>query len=610
MTRRLLLFSFFLNVLSSLPAQDTTKAVKPAIVVWSFSRGDAEKGITHPGPDTSLTGTQRYARRTTIGNNGLPQFSLSPDSLPAPGFGYVPEAFHFRGFNLSTITYFTTRSPFTEINFAAGSKKEMQFRLLHTQNVNKNLNFAAGFQRIRSEGFYQRQSTNDNNFSLTSNYTSKKNKYQLLAFALYNSYNYAVNGGVQADSLFEDAVGTDKRLVAVNLASATRRERNKTFSATQYFHLKQWPVKDSTQKPVPKSSLIHTFSIGDASWIYDDKNASSGFYSNIFKDSVTTLDSAYSWKLENTLALRQALSKSATGSVFAASVRHEFGGVKQDIYDTTFSNFYASIHLTGVAESSGLRMSLGGQYCVSGSHSGDAEVYMSSRWEGRSSALVLHVSGRMLEPAFLYQRYSGNHFAWSYDLEKTAQQRISVDWMNKKLKLGLGAAMYNHINYVYFDTYAMPKQMPGQFQVYTAHLTKDFQWKKLCFNNKVVYQAVPDSVPLRLPELYSKHSLFLEFILFKGALGLQFGTDVFFHTAYYSPAYMPATGVFYIQNEKKTGDYPFIDVFANMKIKKVNLFLKMEHLNSGMMGNTYYQGLHLPTPDRAFKFGLRWRFFD
>jgi hypothetical protein len=85
---------------------------------------------------------------------------------------------------------------------------------------------------------------------------------------------------------------------------------------------------------------------------------------------------------------------------------------------------------------------------------------------------------------------------------------------------------------------------------------------------------------------------------------------VFYTSAYYANAYMPATGQFYIQTEKKYGDYPFIDFFINAQIKTVRIFIKVDHLNSGLMGNYYMLTPHYPMSDRAFKFGISWRFFD
>ena len=47
-----------------------------------------------------------------------------------------------------------------------------------------------------------------------------------------------------------------------------------------------------------------------------------------------------------------------------------------------------------------------------------------------------------------------------------------------------------------------------------------------------------------------------------------------------------------------------------MKIKNARVFLKMEHVNSGLMGRTYYAAPHKPYTDRIFKIGINWKFYD
>jgi hypothetical protein len=90
---------------------------------------------------------------------------------------------------------------------------------------------------------------------------------------------------------------------------------------------------------------------------------------------------------------------------------------------------------------------------------------------------------------------------------------------------------------------------------------------------------------------------------------VQIGFDVSFYSSYYADAYMPALGQYYLQNRKLIGNYPFIDFFFNMKVKHANIFFKSEHVNSGFMG-AYYLAPHIPAPDRSFKVGIRWMFYD
>jgi hypothetical protein len=47
-----------------------------------------------------------------------------------------------------------------------------------------------------------------------------------------------------------------------------------------------------------------------------------------------------------------------------------------------------------------------------------------------------------------------------------------------------------------------------------------------------------------------------------------------------------------------------------MKIKIVNAFFKIEHLNSGFSGNNYMLTPHYAMAPRTFKFGVSWKLFN
>jgi hypothetical protein len=73
---------------------------------------------------------------------------------------------------------------------------------------------------------------------------------------------------------------------------------------------------------------------------------------------------------------------------------------------------------------------------------------------------------------------------------------------------------------------------------------------------------------------------------------------------------MPATGRFYRQESIKAGDYPFVNAFLNLKLKRTRIFLMMDHLNSKLSGNGFYMVPSYPMNIRMFRYGLAWTFYD
>ena len=52
------------------------------------------------------------------------------------------------------------------------------------------------------------------------------------------------------------------------------------------------------------------------------------------------------------------------------------------------------------------------------------------------------------------------------------------------------------------------------------------------------------------------------------------------------------------------------DFYLNARIKTVNFFFMISHVNAGLSGYNYFTALHYPSPDRYFKLGLRWMFLN
>jgi hypothetical protein len=73
---------------------------------------------------------------------------------------------------------------------------------------------------------------------------------------------------------------------------------------------------------------------------------------------------------------------------------------------------------------------------------------------------------------------------------------------------------------------------------------------------------------------------------------------------------MPASGMFYHQDIREIGNYPYFDAFLTAKLKRTRFFVKYDHVNSGFMGKNYFNVLHYPMPGGTFRWGLSWTFYD
>jgi hypothetical protein len=73
---------------------------------------------------------------------------------------------------------------------------------------------------------------------------------------------------------------------------------------------------------------------------------------------------------------------------------------------------------------------------------------------------------------------------------------------------------------------------------------------------------------------------------------------------------MPSTGRFYRQENFETGNYPFLNVFLNIKLRRTRIFVMVDHINSGLMGYEYYMIPAYPQNVRMLRYGIAWTFYD
>ncbi len=540
------------------------------------------------------------------------------------GFNHGFDGLDLFGFNKDSVRYYNTRTPYTELFALFGSKKEQFFRLLHTQNVTKNWNIAVSLLRIRSEGFYQRQNCTDNNLAFSSNYRSKSNRYCILVNGILSSIKSDENGGIANDSSFENGGLLLKHQLPVNLADARSRRGCRSFYINQFLNLgpKEKVMKGDSvlyYKVVPKNSLSLSTQYNDSWFVYDDKFPTSGFYENVIYDTTHTLDSNFFMTLANKIAWLRYFGENRDKQLKLAYGNYYHTAYNRYLGDSTIRNQSAMFSFGSryIPFESKWRYNVEGEYFFDGGNKGDEygsfcleRIFTRSRFSGMPLQWVgvyAHYSDRSVP--YIYSQYASNHFQWKNTFDRISRSSIEFKLSDARHEFYLGVSYSNIFNYVYFDSTFLPRQFNDNVTVYSAYLEKNFRFGKFNFLNVILCQRSSADV-IRIPQLATQHSLYYEDRWFNRVMNVQIGIDARWNSDYYADAYMPALGMYYLQNEKKIGNYPFADFFVNMKVRQARIFLKVEHFLSGVLGNNYYLAPHYPAPDRSFKVGINWVFYD
>ena len=226
-----------------------------------------------------------------------------------------------------------------------------------------------------------------------------------------------------------------------------------------------------------------------------------------------------------------------------------------------------------------------------------------------SIALVAKGYIRSDEPSKYYQYYRSNHFRWDNNFGKTYRTNIGGTFSVPTRHFSLNVSVENVSNLVYFDNAALPAQFGGNIQVLAANLKQDFNFGKFTLENNVVYQLSSQQNILPLPTLALFHSLYYHDLWFR-VLSVQVGANVRYHTEYFAPAYMPATGQFYAQSETKIGNYPLINAYLNFHLKRTRFFFEYYNVNQLFMNGAYYSMPKYALNPAIFKMGISWNFYD
>ena len=213
-----------------------------------------------------------------------------------------------------------------------------------------------------------------------------------------------------------------------------------------------------------------------------------------------------------------------------------------------------------------------------------------------------------LTPGWFYHRRDTNYFSWQTDFKKQQFLTGNIGYRYKNFHAGL---QYNLVtNYTYLNENALPEQFSESFGIFQAFVRKEFRIWNLGIDNMLIYQKSSKEDILHLPEFIAHINIYYTQELFRGATTIHPGIDFFYNTAYYADAYMPALKSFYLQDEFKTGNYPYMDIYVTIKIKRARIFFKYAHFNSGLMGYDYFMVPGYPQKDANFKLGISWMFYD
>lgn len=530
----------------------------------------------------------RYTKRHfgfLLGINGFDEYFYSSDS--------------FR-------IYFA-KQPFTEISVVLGTQKEQIAQVFHTQNVNERWNFAFKMNRTSSEGFYSRQNANFNSIQLQSNYISKNKKYASIFQTNFNRANAYENGGIiDTSDVLNSPEFLNARGIPINLRNARRRVSENGFWYKQYFNITECDtfIKNDSlfkQRCMVKAGFSNKSGVTRRYTWFKDDEAADGFYP-FFKDSITH-DSIGVLNIFNEFKAHIYLKNLELNS----GLNYEWNKIRMILYDTLAQNFTA---VSELKLQNKLRINL--NYVIWGFNKNDFRIKgIFNQNIHKNWGLNIEYLYDIRTPNLQALRWVSNNFEWNYSFTKEHYNQSALFIEQKQKNFKLGVSIHRFLYPVFYDFTARPKQSDAGSLIFQALLEKSFQIHKFYITNTLAYQKASNDSIFRIPQIITKNAFFYQTDLFKRAMQIQIGIDFYYFTAYTPYAYLGVTNVYYLQNNRFSGNYPFFDLFLNFKVKSLRGFVMLDHINQDILGNNqYYFMPGYPFPGRTVKVGLTWVFRD
>jgi hypothetical protein len=589
--------------------------------------------------DTTLTIRKEhifnFLRRDTFGllpfaNEGQAYNSLAfsgANNKINPQFGFLAK--HFNYLETNQIKYFSVPTPLTELYFKSVMEQGQSLDAFLTLNTNERLNYAVAYKGLRSFGKYTNTLSSTGNFRFSTNYSTKNGRYRLLAHIAVQDITNGENGGISKNSEFENdgSIFRDRaRLQIFTRDAASLLKGNRYFINNSY--------RINAKQSKNNLFIEHTLALENKQYTYTQPTLLSSLSTTGVPDIFVSRygDSYVSSNINDTSNFNE--TKNVVAAVYNSNIA---GKLKFFVDNTIFNYFYKTILIqnnTVIPSSLNDKFNIiGGQY-VFDRDSWLFDISASNALSNQGvSSIDLNAKYDMNENYSFEFKYQKTNSAPAYNYNFFQSSFVQYNWLNnfknQKVNSFFAVANTKYLNLqveyttlndmLYFEQKQVankniliitPLQFDGTINFLAVKASKTYEYGRFGTDNVVLFQQVQQSKNLlNVPQFVIRNSIYYSDTAFKKAMNFQTGFTLNYFSSYFANEHNPIIGEFFVQNEKKIGNFPMIDFFVNAKVRQTRFYLKAEHFNSAF-SKKFYASPSNPYRDFIVRFGLVWNFFQ
>jgi hypothetical protein len=597
-----------------------------------------------------------------LGNFGSPYISnVFTDRTNSEDFFFLNQYYAYL-FTQNNTRFYNTHRPFSSLYYSKGGSdkdKEESFDAFFSQNITSKINFGLNYNLIAAKSQYKYLNVKKNSFKIFSSYTGQR--YMCHAAFNGNRLRNEESGGI-IDSVFES--GNYKFTKDINTAfngTPTPDYKAYAINRLRYYdveisqRLKLFTIASKTdtsnterKKTIAEPILSYVFKMNRSAKAYSHNPIDQNFYKSDFFNPYYTYDSVSNFKISNTIQLE--FKTTFRGKVQAGvygligneienyRIFSEWADTNSNYYDTarykpittnesdTLKGINRKENFTDTYVKAGLytnvwnrvQANFSGTLYFIGQKAGQTslEGVFDSKIKILKQDYEFRLESRIENkyPSYLFNTFYSNHIKWNQILIPEYKFILSSKIASPSNKFSIQGNYYVLRNYIYFNKEAVPVNYTEILNYLSISAEKTLVLWKFNFMNELVYQVTENKDVLPLPEFILHNSSYFDYnFKFKstnGELRAMLGIDVYYNTRFEGYNYMPALAQFYIQDKKTIGNYPLMDAFLNIQLKRTRFFLKLQHFNSQWFEQNYYSTVNYPYRQMEFKFGISWIFYD
>ncbi len=549
-----------------------------------------------------------------LGNNGT---ALNSIFLRAPVQVGASDGYHVYDnyFDRGHFEYLDSKSPFSYMDIVLGGKGRSMTEVGYTRNVNPQWNVGFNFRGVFSDRQLQRagrgdRQVNNTYYDLNTNYFSKNSKYKLLAHHKRINLKVRETGGIRIpaqsnediiDLIFDEEA--QPWLSNTNtLELRTRLHVYQEYSLKEFFQVYHRMDREKRQNRFQSPGVLGTAEFFN--------------YLNPALDSTDASDRTKFITFQNEAGIKGSIWRIFyNGYVKLRTIDFSYNQLDRDTLgiNAKTQEFY-----------------LGGRGGILFDNDQYLEAEMEVMQDGnyriqgifRTKLLEVTAHRSLSKPGFLQQAYRGAHSEWFNNFTDTDFSSLDAKLNIKYKRLSISPGLnYTDIgNYVFFketsvgeEQQYLPFQSSGRQRILSPALDFHIEpLKKVFLRGNVILSQVLENADnaIQIPTLFTNIQLAYRHDVPGKNIGYHFGVDFHWRSSYFAQAYGTAVQQFYVQESFKVPEFPLVDPFFNLKMRRARIFVRYHNMAAAISPRGFMQTPYYRSMENIFDFGVNWMFFD